>query len=132
MGYSFDFDAVNSILRCSWEGQLTDEVLLNGDATGRRLAASRPLCRGIHDFSAVTTFEASSEVIKRIARMPPAYGVDQTVVLVAPTDLLYGLCRMFVILGEETRPNEHVVRTMEKAYGLLNVDSPQFSHLDSD
>ena len=64
--------------------------------------------------------------------MPPAYGVGQEVALVAPTDLLYGLCRMFVILGEETRPNEHVVRTIGEAYQLLKVDSPQFSRIEID
>ena len=132
MGYSFEFDPVNNILRCSWEGNITDDVLLKGDAAGRTLVASHPLCRGIHDFSAVTFFGASSEAIKRIAGMPPAYGVDQRVVLVAPSDLLYGLCRMFVILGEETRPNEHVVRTMEKAYELLNVHSPQFISIETE
>ena len=129
MGYSFEFDAANNILRCSWEGQIMDDLLLKGDAAGRVLVTSHPLCRGIHDFSAVTIFGASNEAIKRIASMPPAYGVDQRVVLVAPSDLLYGLCRMFVILHEETRPNEHVVRTMEEAYKLSNVHSPQFVNL---
>ena len=127
MGCSFEFDAVNQILRYSWEGQITDEVLLNGDATGRKLLASLPPCRGILDFSKVTAFDASSETIRKIAKMAPAYGVGQAVVLVAPTDVVYGLARMFVMLGEKSRPNEYVVRTMAEAYQLLGVAAPQFN-----
>jgi hypothetical protein len=127
MGCSFEFDAVNNILRYSWEGRLTDEVLLQGDAAGRRLLASRPPCRGILDFSGITTVEASSATINRIASLPPAYGFGQAVILVAPKDVIYGLSRMFVMLGEESRPKAYVVRTMEEAYRLLGVDSPQFS-----
>ena len=126
MGCSFDFDPVNNILRYCWEGNLTDELLLEGDAAGRRLLAARPLCRGIQDFSRVTTVGASSETIKRIASRPPAYGLGQTVVFVAPKDVVYGLSRLFVAVGEETRPRAYVVRTMEEAYHQLEVDSPQF------
>lgn len=127
MGCSFEFDAVNNILRYSWEGRLTDESLLKGDATGRKLLASRSPCRGIQDFSKVITIDASSETIRRIAMMPPAYGVGQAVVFVAPRDVVYGLSRMFVTHGEKSRPKEYVVRTMAEAYLFLGVDAPQFS-----
>ena len=33
---------------------------------------------------------------------------------------------MMVAVGEETRPRAYVVRTMNEAYNLLEVDSPQF------
>ena len=127
MGCSFEFDAANNILRYSWEGNLTDEMLLNGDATGRRLLAGRPPCRGIQDFSMVTAVDASSETIRRIAFQTPAYGIDQAVVFVAPRDVIYGLSRMFVTLAEQSRSRACVVRIMEEAYHLLRVDSPQFS-----
>ena len=127
MGCTFEFDPVNNILRYTWEGNLTDEVLVEGDAAGRRLLAARPPCRGILDFSKVTRADASSETIRKIASLPPAYGLDQAVVLVAPYDVVYGLSRMFVIIGERSRPNLNVVRTMEEAYRLLEVESPQFS-----
>ena len=127
MGCSFEFDPVNNILRYSWDGNLTDEVLVESDAAGRRVLAARPPCRGILDFSKVTKVDVSSQTIKRIASRPPAYGLGQVVVLVAPKDVVYGLSRMFATLGEEKRPKMHVVRTMEEAYHLLEIDSPQFS-----
>jgi hypothetical protein len=127
VGCSFEFDPVNNILRYSWDGNLTDESLLEGDAAGRRLLAARPPCRGIQDFSSVTRIDASSETIRKIARLPPAYGLGQAVFFVAPKDAIYGLSRMFVTVGEESRSKANVVRTMEEAYRLLEVESPQFS-----
>jgi hypothetical protein len=131
VGCSFEFDPVNNILRYCWEGSLTDGALLEGDAAGRRLLAARPLCRGIQDFSRVTTIGASSGTINRIASRPPAYGLGQTVVFVAPKDVAYGLSRMFVAVGGEARPHAYVVRTMEEAYHLLEVHSPQFNPVSS-
>jgi hypothetical protein len=129
VGCYFEFDSVNNILRYCWEGNLSDESLLKGDAAGRRLLAARPSCRGIQDFSRITRVDASSEMIIRIASQPPAYGLGQTVVFVAPRDSVYGLARMFVAVGEESRPNAYVVHTMEEAYHLLAVESPQFSRI---
>ncbi len=127
MGCSFEFDPVNNILLYSWYGNLTDDSLLKGDAAGRRLLAAGPSCRGIQDFSSVKRVDASSETIRRIASKPPAYGVGQAVVFVAPKDLVYGLSRMFVTVGEKSRPKAFIARTMEEAYRLLEVESPQFS-----
>jgi len=131
VGCFFEYDPLNNILRYCWDGNLTDETLAEGDATGRRLLAARPPCRGILDFSKVTRVDASSQSIKRIASRPPAYGLGQAVVLVAPEDLVYGLSRMFATLGEKKRPRMRVVRTMEEAYHLLEVDSPRFGPISA-
>ena len=37
---------------------------------------------------------------------------------------------MFQILSEKTRPDLHIVRTIDEAYRLLNVESPEFKPLD--
>ena len=104
----------------------SNSILVEGDATGRKLLAARPPCKGILDFSKVTKVDASSETIKRIASKPAAYGLAQAVGLVAPEDVVYGLSRMFVTLGERKLPKMYVVRTMEEAYHLLEIHSLQF------
>ncbi|MGA7629472.1 MAG: hypothetical protein WCB11_01815 [Terriglobales bacterium] len=43
-----------------------------------------------------------------------------------PQIFIYGLARMFQILGEKSRPELQVVRTMEEAYQLLGVEDPEF------
>src|SRR4051794_6258214 len=92
----FDFDPVNNILRYTWDGNLTDALFLEGDANGRKLLAASPPCRGILDFSRITRVDASSQTIQRTASNPSAYGPGQTVVLVGPEDVVYGLSRLFV------------------------------------
>lgn len=130
MGYSFGFDAGNKVFRCTWQGQISDRILLEGYAAMGKLLASRRPCRGLQDFTEVTAGEISSETINELSRMPPIYGTDSTVVFVALKDLHYGLLRQFSILGDGNLPNLHIVRTMEEAYRLLNLDGPQFTHVE--
>jgi hypothetical protein len=126
MGFVMDFDARHNILRVTLEGEVTDAILSNGCATAARHVVSRPPCRGIWNFSQVTRFEVSSDTIRRLAESPPIVVTGQMRVVVAPQDLLYGTTRMFQLLGEESRPDLHVVRTMDEAYRLLGVESPEF------
>jgi hypothetical protein len=51
---------------------------------------------------------------------------SRLVVFVASAPHLFGIARMFEMLGAESRPNLHVVRTAEEAYEVLNVRQPQF------
>ena len=132
MGLFFEFDAMNNVLRGSWTGPLTDEILLEGYSLGGRLLASRPSCRGINDLSGVTTFGVANETIRRLAEMPPVFGGASLGVIVASKDLIFGMARMFSILGEESRPHLRVVHTMEEAYELLGIASPQFSRIEID
>jgi len=126
VGYWAEFDAVNGLFRFTAEGRVTDEVLLEGITESRRFLASHPGVRGICDFSRVTEFDVSSEGIRGLARSESGAEADAVVIIVAPSDLMYGMSRMYSMLTEERRPNRHVVRTMEEAYELLGVTSPQF------
>jgi len=126
LGFVLDFDARNQILRVTLEGRLTDAILLGSYAAASGYAASHPPCRGIVDFSEVTKFEVSSGAMLELANSAPAFPAATMRVLVAPRDISYGMVRMFQILGETKRPNMHVVRTMDEAYRLLCVESPEF------
>jgi hypothetical protein len=77
----------------------------------------------------VTKFEVSSHTVRGLARSAPAIPVGYARVIVAPQAHLYGMMRMFQMLGELTRPDLQVVRTMEEAYQLLRVESPEFTPL---
>jgi hypothetical protein len=74
----------------------------------------------------VTKCEVSSSAIRQVATAQPAFPAGQMRVLVIPREFIYGLARMFQILSEETRPELRVVRTMEEAYRLLELASPDF------
>jgi len=121
-----DFDATNNILRGTLDGRMTGAILLNFYAAATKYMASHPPCRGILDLSGVTEFEVSSNAIRQIAAAPPAFPTGYMRVLVIPKDFIFGLARMFQILGERTRPELQVVRTLDEAYRLLKVESPEF------
>jgi hypothetical protein len=126
MGFVLDLDVRNNILRVTLEGSVADAILLDAYATTARYAESHAPCRGIWEVSEVTEFEVSSDVIRRLAGSSPIIRSGYMRVVVAPQDFLYGMMRMFQILGEGTRPDLHVVRTLDEAYRLLQVESPEF------
>ena len=121
-----EFDAKHNVLRGTLDGRMTGAILLDFYARAAKYMASHPPCHGILDFSKVTDFEVSSAAIRQVAAAPPAFPAGYMRVLVIPRDFIYGLARMFQILTEETRPELRIVRTMEEAYRLLEVTSPDF------
>lgn len=121
-----DFDAKNNILRATLEGPMTGALLLDLYAQAVKYMESHPPCRGILDFSRVTDFEVSSDAIRQVAAFPPAFPGGYMRVLVIPQTFIFGLARMFQILGEKNRPELQVVRTMDEAYHLLGVERPEF------
>jgi hypothetical protein len=124
-----DFDAKHNIVRATLEGRMTGAILLDLYATWSKYIASHPPCRGIVDFSAVTDFEVSGDAIRKVAASPPAFPPGYMRVLVVPQIFIYGLARMFQLLGEKTRPELQVVRTMDEAFHLLGVEYPDFHPL---
>ena len=132
MGYSFEFDEANNVLRVTWKGPLTDTPFIEEVAKARKFLASRPGVRGIADYSGATAENLSSEAIKRVAWTSTRGEERAVVVSVASNDMAFGLARMFEMLTEQQRPKRPVVRTMEEAYRLLNITDPQFVTISVD
>jgi hypothetical protein len=125
VGCVLEFDARSAVLRVTVEGLVTDESLLECYAIVAKYFASHPPCRGILVLSK-TKFEVSSNTIRRLAGAVPAFPAGYMRVFVTPTDFVYGMGRMFQMLSEKSRPDLHVVRTLEEAYRLLELESPKF------
>jgi hypothetical protein len=130
VGCVLDFDAKNAVLRATIEGVVTDKSLLECYAIVVKYFASHPPCRGILVFSH-TKFEVSSEVVKRLASGASAFPAGFMRVFVTPTDVVYGMARMFQILAEKRGPDLHVVRSLDEAYKLLQLESPEFGPVPS-
>ena len=127
MSYEFDFDSTNRILRCRFEGRVTAEELRDYlQIVGRYIAITGPR-GGITDLSAVTTVEATYEAIRRLAKIKPAVPLmDRPRIVLAASDHIYGITRMFEIEAEDLRPNLHVVRTWNEAGAILGVQEFHF------
>ena len=133
MSYKFDFDSTSRILRCRFEGRVTDDELTNYlRIVGQYVALTGPR-GGVTDLSAVTSFEATSETIRTLARLPPAVPqMGRPRVILTASDHIFGLARMFEIAAEPMRPNLHVVRTLKEACAILGVQEFQFEPIQTE
>lgn len=130
MTYRFDHDPANGILRLRYIGQISDQLIKKAyKATPAAVLKTNP--RGmIIDLSEVTTFDVSTQTIHELADYQPTVK-DPSVprIIVAPTPYLFGMSRMFQILGERKRPMLQVMSSAEEAYAQLDVTKPRFRPL---
>jgi hypothetical protein len=131
MSYRFEFATKDRILRCSLDGRVTDESILEYyDRVGKYVERTNPRA-GIIDLSNVTSFDVSPETIRSMARSLPAMAdVNLPRFIVAPTAHIFGIARMFQTLGEDSRAGLQVLRTLAEAYAALEVTDPQFEALE--
>jgi hypothetical protein len=125
--FRFEFDSVNHVLMARFEGRITEELVVEFDRALRACWAETSARAGILDVSLVTEIPLSSDTIRHLARQDPAPEVaGKPRVVVAPRTDAFGLGRMFQLAGEAKRPLFQVVRTMDEAYTMLGIQSPQF------
>lgn len=126
MAYCFEFDATHRIIRGRLIEQITDQELMDFYRTIALLCGLLAPHAGIADLSEATSFVTPGK-IRELAKLPPAMPEPaRPRFIVAPSDDLYGLARMFQIEGEDTRPNLHVIRSAEDAFSMLGVEKPSF------
>jgi hypothetical protein len=123
MGFAFEFDPIYQVLRSTFSGTVDDEDLLNHSRLGSLLVGALDPQFAIIDLSGSDVFEATIAGVRALAKLPPAMPkIDRPRVIIAPTDLMFGMARVFEIEGEVTRPNLHVVRSPREAWAILGVD----------
>lgn len=127
MSYHFDFDSTHRILRCRFEGHVTDEELKEYYLAAGKLVAAKDPTFAITDFTTADSVDVSPQTIRELASLPPVI-TDQNRIrcVVAPSDKVFGFARMFELQGQGNRANLHVVRTMREALAILGVQQPQF------
>jgi hypothetical protein len=128
MAFSFEFDAAAGVVLARFEGRVTDELLVRFyRVAAPSLLATTNFRGSIIDFSEVTEFDVTPQIIRALAWSRPANADSSRIrVIVAPAPNVFGLARMFASHGEDTRPNLHVVRTLEQAYAVCGAVDPKF------
>lgn len=130
MPFHFSIDSVHGILHCQFSGELNDKSLMDYYARARHHARTLNPQIGLLEFKDITSVSISTAVLAFLADSAPAFpDASKPRVMVAPTDLIYGKCRAFEIMGGGSRPRLHIVRTLEEAYAVLGVSDPQFEPL---
>jgi hypothetical protein len=126
MTSAFEFDAINRVVCWRLQGEITEDFFFESLQLVAAILADTSPKSGIIDLSQVTSFRLSTGIIERVADSKPIFPSSLPRVIVAPADHVYGLARMFSVLSQDTRPNTHVVRTIDEAYELLQVKEPEF------
>jgi hypothetical protein len=127
MPYSFDFDSTNRILRCRLEGRLTDDELREFYRVSVDYVARTSPRAAISDFSAVEAFDVSPETVRQLARSSPVIvDLELPRFVIAASPKMFGMARMFELEGQATRPNLHVVQSMDAVCVILGIKNPEF------
>lgn len=119
-------DELHHVLLIQFEGSLTDEVLLKGYRTAREWMALHGPASQLSDFSEVTTVGVTAQAVWELAEAKPLAPDNFLRIVVAPQSVIFGLTRMFEMIGDRTRDGVHIVGTAAEANRLLGVDLLMF------
>lgn len=124
MAVQFQYDAAQQLLLVVFEGNLRDADLVDVYRRTQEFAGRYTIQRGILDGLKINSFEASPEMIRSLAHQPTMFpeGADRCIVV--DQDALYGMARMYQMLGGDSRDRLRVVRTLQEAYNYLHLQTP--------
>lgn len=129
MPYHFEFDSDHRILLVVLEGDI------DGDQMRRANVELQPHKNRLHasavitDASTVASFDVSSATVRDLAKRASRPAEQTPGFLVAPSDHLFGMGRMFQILAD--RDQVHVVRTRQEALAALGVQDANFQRVEA-
>ncbi|ABF43374.1 hypothetical protein Acid345_4374 [Candidatus Koribacter versatilis Ellin345] len=131
MAARFEYDPESKLLLITFTGEVRDPDLVNAFRAARRLSMTHALERGILDGTQIASFNASPEIVKSLAEHPPMFPDDSDRCIVVNEDYLFGMARMYQMLGGESRDRLRIVRSMQEAYEYLNiVDPPRLQKIE--
>lgn len=121
MKFVIEFDADRRINRGTFHGPINDELMLAWYERCKQLVHKYKTQAAIVDFSDVTSFDVSAATMRHLASMAPVLPDPHRRCVVAPSDYLYGMMRMFQMLSRHGRHDLHILRTMTEAYDVLRL-----------
>jgi hypothetical protein len=123
MGMSYTIDQARRIVRSRGWGVVSSRDLL--DLTSRLLAdpAFDPTFRGLTDLSDVTEVRVETPAMVESASTP-TYIPGTRRAVVAPSDVAFGMARMFASYAERSGQEVRVFRAMREAEAWLEGAGP--------
>lgn len=130
MPHHFEFDFQNKILLTVMEGEIQGPEISTIDQDMRvRIVRMQPAA-GISDLSGVTNFNVPSPIMRAAALRPPPFPPETPRFIVAPTDVLYGMSRMYELVADRPHGKLQVVRSRLEALSALRVSNAKFDPID--
>jgi len=115
-------DARQKLVISTFYGEINDADILSVASRVRSHPDFDPSFSEIADFSGVTGGTLSTPAIEELSRRESILSLTSKHVAVAPQSHIYGVFRMAQMLGERTRPNTAVVRTIHEARKFLGLE----------
>ena len=128
--HHFEFDFRQRILLVVLEGEVRGEEFTSINDDIRKHVESFQPVGGISDFSAVKNLDVSSHSLRTAAFEPSPYPEETPRFIVAPTDYLFGMARMYEMIADRPMGKLRVVRSREEALALLGVKDLKFERID--
>jgi DNA-binding NarL/FixJ family response regulator len=123
--FRFEFDPENKILQGKFQGPVTPELIKDYYRDAASAVAATDFRGSITNFSDAAGCDVTPRAIRDLAALPFIDPVElRPDVIVAPSDVMFGLSRLFQTIREAD--NLHVVRNLQQAFALLGVISPSF------
>ena len=130
MAHHFEFDFEHKILRLVLEADMDGEEFLRLNAEIRaQIERLRPLA-GIADAASLVNFSVTSQTLRTAALQGSPYPPATPRYIVAPTDYLFGLARMYELAGNYSESSLQVVRKLDDALADLGVPNAIFENLE--
>lgn len=94
-----------------------------------RIVRMQPVA-GISDLTGVTNFNVPGEIMRSAALKPAPFPSETPRFIVAPTDVLYGMSRMYELVADRPDGKLQVVRSRQEALSALGVPNAKFDPID--
>jgi hypothetical protein len=121
MPAEYTIDKLSGVVFSFAHGNVTDQDAYSHQDRLRKDPDFDPGFCQLFDYTKVTQVDLSSDAIHHLAERNP-FGLGSCRAFVVPSDLLYGLSRMFQILTDHHPDELSVFRDMQEARKYLSLD----------
>ncbi|ABF40907.1 hypothetical protein Acid345_1906 [Candidatus Koribacter versatilis Ellin345] len=119
MPVKVEVDRSRRLAKRTYIGVVTASELLDSIHEYRSAPEFDPSFNELMDFREVDRIDASIDDIRLCALRAVPFANTSKRVILAPQPLVFGLARMYQIIGEDIHPNVYVVKTEEDAFRTL-------------
>lgn len=130
LGCTLQFDRKHHVLLVTYGKVATSASALTAYDSVERFVSSEGPCSVLADLSTIENVDVPGAFVRSLAWMPTVIPPGLQRVIVAPRGDVYGLSRMFQLYRDKMSSDIHVVRTLDEAYSLLKLESPEFEIVD--
>ena len=130
MPHHFEFDYEHKILLTVMEGEIRGFEISTIDQDMRARIVRMQPAAGISDLTGVTDFNVPGQIMRSAALQPSPFPSEIPRFIVAPTDVLYGMSRMYELVADRPHGKLQVVRNRQEALSALGVSNPKFDPID--